>query len=86
MPFKILMNSTKWNIISKLIPFENHLIELINKVGFKKSKVNNFQIDLRNSIYSIRKSNKLAIFAHKTKDFYKIAFQRSLKFQYYSKC
>ena len=33
-------------VSKKLIPFETKLIDLIIKIGLKKSKVNNFQIDL----------------------------------------
>ena len=60
-------------VCTKLIPFESELIDLINKIGFKKSKVNNFQTDLRNKINSIKKSNKLVIFADKTNNLYKIS-------------
>ena len=60
-------------VCTKLIPFESELIDLINKIGFNTSKVNKFQIDLRNKINSIKKSNKLVIFADKTNNLYKIS-------------
>ena len=60
-------------ICVKLIPFESELIDLINKVELKHVKTNNFQCNLRNKINSIKKSNKLVIFADKTNNLYKIS-------------
>ena len=60
-------------ICVKLIPFESELIDLINKIELKPGKINNFQYNLRNKINSIKKSNKLVIFADKTNNLYKIS-------------
>ena len=60
-------------ICVKLIPFESELIDLINKIELKPGKTNNFQYNLRNKINSIKKSNKLVIFADKTNNLYKIS-------------
>ena len=79
------LNSSKLNIVGrlpfttnkcapvchKLLPFESELFELINSISFKH-KSNNFQRNLRNQINSIKKSNKLIVFADKTNNLYKI--------------
>ena len=79
------LNSSKLNVIGrlpfttnkcapmcpKLLSFESELFDLVNSISFKH-KFNNFQKNLRNQINSIKKSNKLIVFADKTNNLYKI--------------
>ena len=58
-------------VCPKLLSFESELFDLINSISFKR-KVNNFQRNLRNQINSMKKSNKLIVFADKTNNLYKI--------------
>ena len=84
-PYNMNVNNSKLNKVGrlpfptnksapvclKLIPFETELFELINSIDFKNN-ITKFQKNLRNDLKSIKKSDKLIVFADKTNNLYKI--------------
>ena len=58
--------------VKALVPFENDMMDMIKNLEFKRIN-NEFQLNLRNDIRQIRRSNNLFISADKSRSIYKVS-------------